>query len=151
MTRQCDASGCSRPHHAKGLCQSHYKRGKHAEVSVHRFADRPEFVEAERLLGLGLTYREVAILVGTDRWTLARNFPERSGKSARNSRYYELLPLVRQGVSLNEIQRTIGMDYRTVRRYFPHYKPFEVGGAGRASSLRKANHIIDNAELKGTK
>lgn len=147
--RECEVDGCGRTHHAKGLCQSHYKRGRNAEIKTHRFRDRPEMYEAERLLGLGLTLSEVAKLVDTDRWTIARNFEQRPGRTARTDKYYELLPLVQAGVSLNEIRRSTGTDYRTVRRYFPHYRPFEVGGAGRASDIREANVAMNNMDKYG--
>lgn len=143
----CSVEGCERPQHAKLRCQSHYKTMRNHQIKEqHRFKDRPEFEEAERLVALGLTASEVARLVGTDKWTILRNFDmsDRRGKG----RYNELLPLVQQGMSLNEIRRTIGMDYRTVRRYFPYYRPFEVGGGGRAADLRKANEILNGLELK---
>jgi len=148
--RGCDVEGCNRPHHAKGLCQSHYKRGRNAEVKTHRFSERPEMNEAERLLGLGLSLLEVAKLVDTDRWTIARNFPERPGRTAKTDKYYELLPLVQSGVSLNEIRRTTGSDYRTVRRYFPHYRPFEVGGGGRANDIRESNRKLHDMDQYGS-
>lgn len=147
--RKCEVGGCERPHHAKGLCQSHYKRGRTAAVRIRAFRDRPEMAEAERLLGLGLTLEEVAKLTGTDRWTISRNFPDRPGESARTDKYWELLPLVQSGVSLNEIRRTTGSDYRTVRKYFPHYRPFHVGGAGRASDLRKTNSELRRMDKHG--
>lgn len=147
--RICEVEDCNRRHHAKGLCQSHYKRGRAAEVKTRRFLDRPEMDEAERLLGLGLSFSEVAKLVGTDRWTISRNFPDRPGRTARTDKYYVLLPLIQAGVSLNEIQRTTGTDYRTVRRYFPHYRPFEVGGGGRANDIRKANEDLRKMDGHG--
>lgn len=145
-SQPCTVEGCERPQHAKLRCQSHYKTMRNHEIKTHKFTERPEFEEAERLVSLGLTASEVAKLVGTDKWTILRNF-DMTGRQARG-RYHELLPLVQQGMSLNEIRRTIGMDYRTVRRYFPYYRPFEVGGGGRAADLRKANEILNGLELK---
>lgn len=146
MTRICETPDCDRPHHAKGLCQYHYQRQRKGNKIVHRFKDRPEFAEAERLLGLGLTFNEVAKLTDTDRTTLIRNFPNRPGLT---SRYWEVLPLVQAGVSLNQIRQTLGMDYRTIRRMFPHYKPFEVGGSPRSTDIREANRVLRELDRTG--
>lgn len=149
--RTCEVEGCDRPHHAKGKCQSHYKSGKpHKVRSLLR--NRPERDEVERLLGMGLSAGEISRLTGVDRETISRNFPDRPEQSStgtRSGRYRQLLPLVQSGASLNEIQRTIGMDYRTVRSFFPHYKPFEVGGAGRAADIRNANVALSRMDKHG--
>ena len=75
-----------------------------------------------------------------------------SNRLTRNPARWEALRVaVEEGWSYNEIRRTLGVDHRTVKAYYPDYKPFPVGGAGMAATLRRANQVIDNAELKGTK
>lgn len=49
---------------------------------------------------------------------------------------------VNAGLSLSEIQRTLGIDYRTVKNHYPDYKPFEVGGGGDAASIRETNRQL---------
>lgn len=149
--RICNVESCGRPHHAKGKCQSHYKSGKSHKIRS-LLRNRPERNEVERLLGMGLSVTEISKLTGIDRETISREFPDRPEQTStgtREGRYRQLLPLVQSGASLNEISRSIGMDYRTVRTFFPHYKPFEVGGAGRASDIRKANIAMQNMDKFG--
>lgn len=50
--------------------------------------------------------------------------------------------LVTAGVSFNEIRRTLGVDHRTVKRHYPEYKPFEVGGGGEAAVIRETNRQL---------
>lgn len=57
-------------------------------------------------------------------------------------RWQALQELVKSGVSLNEIRRTLGVDHRTVKRHFPEYQAFPVGGAGEAAEIRKANEKL---------
>lgn len=57
--------------------------------------------------------------------------------------------MVSQGVSLNEIRRTLGVDHRTVRRHWPDYSPFPPGGGGEANEIRKANQIMDKIDNHG--
>ncbi len=52
-----------------------------------------------------------------------KTLPERNPE-----KFERLRALVESGVSLNEINRTLRIDYRTVRKYFPNYKPFQQGG-----------------------
>lgn len=149
--RICEVEDCNRPHHAKGMCQSHYKSGKSHKIRS-LLRNRPERDEVERLLGLGLSAKEIHRLMGIDPQTVSREFPDRPKQTStgtRDGRYRQLLPLVQSGTSLNEIRRTIGMDYRTVRSYFPHYKPFEVGGGGRANDIRKANEDLRKMDGHG--
>jgi len=64
-------------------------------------------------------------------------------------RWQALNALVDSGVSLNEIQRTLGVDHRTVRRYFPDYRPFDVGGGGEAAVVRETNRKLREFERRG--
>lgn len=64
-------------------------------------------------------------------------------------RWQALQELVAAGVSLNEIRRTLGVDYRTVRRHFEGYKPFEVGGGGEASVIREVNRKLRELDRTG--
>lgn len=147
----CSVPVCDLPVAWKGKCESHYRYG-HSTPVRRRFKDRPEYAEAERLLGLGLTFAEVAKLCNVDRETISRNFPDvprRVHTGTRAGRYWELLPLVQANASLNEIRRTIGMDYRTVRSYFPHYAPFKVGGGGRAEMIRQVNQDLSRIDEHG--
>lgn len=57
--------------------------------------------------------------------------------------------LMRAGASLNEIKRTTGADYRTVRRIDPDYRPFEVGGGGDAAIIRKTNQQLQEFLRRG--
>lgn len=53
-----------------------------------------------------------------------------------------LLGLMASGASLSEIRRTLGVDYRTIQRHWPSYKPFEVGGGGDAAEIRETNRQL---------
>lgn len=57
-------------------------------------------------------------------------------------RFAAMEAAVRAGLSLNEIQRTLHIDYRTVRKHFPDYKPHEVGGGGEAAEIRETNRQL---------
>ena len=73
-----------------------------------------------------------------------------SGDIRRDPERWETLKaLVASGVSLNEIRRVAGIDHRTVRRHFPDYKPFEVGGAGDAAVIRETNRQLREFERRG--
>lgn len=50
--------------------------------------------------------------------------------------------LVTAGASFNEIRRTLGVDHRTVKRHYPEYMPFEVGGGGDAAVIRETNRQL---------
>ena len=56
---------------------------------------------------------------------------------------------VRSGWSYNEIRRTLGIDYRTVKKYYPDYKPFPVGGGGDAAIIRRVNQDLREFERRG--
>lgn len=60
-----------------------------------------------------------------------------------------LATLVASGLSLNEMRRVHGFDYRTVRRYYPNYKPFEVGGGGDAAVIRRTNQELQEFLRRG--
>lgn len=49
---------------------------------------------------------------------------------------------VNAGLSLSEIQRTLGIDYRTVKRHYPDYAPHTVGGGGDAAVIRQVNQQL---------
>jgi len=57
--------------------------------------------------------------------------------------------LVASGLSLNEMRRVHGFDYRTVRRHYPNYKPFEVGGGGDAAVIRRTNQELQEFLRRG--
>lgn len=60
-----------------------------------------------------------------------------------------LQQLVASGTSLTEIRRTLGVDYRSVRRHFPDYKPFPVGGGGEAQIIRQVNQDLQRIDNHG--
>lgn len=60
-----------------------------------------------------------------------------------------ILSLMDQGVSLSEIRRTTGADYRTVRKLDPDYKPFPVGGGGDAQIIRQVNQDLQRLDKHG--
>lgn len=64
-------------------------------------------------------------------------------------RWKAFVELTNAGVSLNELRRTLGVDYRTVRRYLPDYRPFEVGGGGEASVVREVNRKLRELDRTG--
>lgn len=64
-------------------------------------------------------------------------------------RWLALTAMVDAGASLNEIRRTLGVDHRTVKRWFPDYKPFEVGGGGDAAIIRETNRQLREFERRG--
>lgn len=50
--------------------------------------------------------------------------------------------LVAANASYNEIQRVMGTDYRTVKRWFPDYSPHKPGGGGDAAVIRETNRQL---------
>ena len=65
-------------------------------------------------------------------------------------RFQRLKNLVEDGVSLNEIRRTLGVDHRTVKRYFPNYRPFRPGGwKNEGGEIRETNRKLREFERKG--
>ena len=67
-------------------------------------------------------------------------------------RLAKLKNLMEDGVSLNEIERTLGCSPKTVRKHFPDYRPFPPGGGGEAAEIKKANAMLrridDNGRLR---
>ena len=67
-------------------------------------------------------------------------------------RYALIRSLVESRASLTEIRKTTGCDYRTVKRHFPEYEPWPVGGGGEAAEIKKANAMLrridDNGRLR---
>lgn len=57
--------------------------------------------------------------------------------------------LVTAGASFNEIRRTLGVDHRTVKRHYPEYMPFEVGGGGDAAVIRQVNQQLNEFLRRG--
>jgi len=66
-----------------------------------------------------------------------------------SERWEQLRALVEDGVSLNEIRRTMGVDHRTVKRHFPDYQPLPRGGGGVAAEIREANRKLREFERRG--
>ena len=65
-------------------------------------------------------------------------------------RWKALNALINAQVSLNEIRRTLGVDHRTVKRYFPDYRPFRRGGwRDEGGQIREANRKLREFERKG--
>lgn len=60
-----------------------------------------------------------------------------------------LSALVSDGMSLNEMRRSYGFDHRTVKRHYPDYKPFEVGGSGDAAVIRETNRQLTEFLRRG--
>lgn len=68
---------------------------------------------------------------------------------SQKERREQIQALMRAGASLNEIRRSTGADYRTVRSIDPDYKPFEVGGAGDAAVIRRVNQDLQEFLRRG--
>lgn len=64
-------------------------------------------------------------------------------------RMAHLRAAVNAGLSYNEIRRTLGVDYRTIKKHFPQYKPFEVGGGGDAAVIRETNRQLQEFLRRG--
>lgn len=62
--------------------------------------------------------------------------------TSRPERMAALQAAVNAGLSLSEIQRTLGIDYRTVKRHYPDYAPHTVGGGGDAAEIRETNRRL---------
>lgn len=54
--------------------------------------------------------------------------------------------LVEDGASLNEIYRTTGVDYRTIKRHYPQYKTWPVGSS-EGQRAQAAFNYIDSRKL----
>ena len=78
-------------------------------------------------------------------------FPKQSPSGWRGgeTKYLRLKALVDSGASLNEIRRTVGTDYRTIRRWFPGYKGLSVGGGGEAQVIRQVNQDLQRLDKYG--
>ena len=68
---------------------------------------------------------------------------------SQKERREQIQALMRAGASLNEIRRTTGADYRSVRRLDPNYRPFEVGGGGDAAVIRRVNQELTEFLRRG--
>lgn len=66
-----------------------------------------------------------------------------------DDRYLRVKALVEAGASLNEIQRTTGMDSRTVKRWFPDRAEWPVGGGGDAWIVRQVNQDLQRMDDYG--
>lgn len=62
----------------------------------------------------------------------------------------QLIELTDAGVSFNEIRKTCGADYRTVKRHFPDYAPFRPGGwREEGGAIRELNRQLKDLETAG--
>lgn len=64
-------------------------------------------------------------------------------------RWLQLNALVNSGASFNEIRRVMGTDPRTVKRWFPEYHPYPVGGGGDAAEIRETNRQLQEFLRRG--
>lgn len=65
-------------------------------------------------------------------------------------RRHQIKKLMEAGVSLSEIRRTTGADYRTVKRIDPDYRPFRPGGwKNEGGEIRETNRKLREFERKG--
>lgn len=53
-----------------------------------------------------------------------------------------LRALVEDGASFAEIRRTLGVDHRTVRKYYPEYRPWPRGHSEGARAVRDMNEML---------
>lgn len=58
-------------------------------------------------------------------------------------RWLQLNALVDAGASFSEIRRVMGTDPRTVKKWFPNYHPYPVGGGGEAAEIRETNRKLN--------
>lgn len=65
-------------------------------------------------------------------------------------KYLRLKALVEAGASLNEIRRTMGTDYRVVKKWFPEREDWPVGGGGDAYTIRQVNQDLQRMDDYGT-
>ena len=56
---------------------------------------------------------------------------------------------VDSGASLNEIRRTMGTDYRVVKKWFPGREEWPVGGGGDAYTIRQVNQDLQRMDDYG--
>lgn len=56
---------------------------------------------------------------------------------------------VAEGMSLNEMRRSFGFDYRTVKRHHEGYSAFPVGGGGEAQAIRQMNQDLQKIDKNG--
>lgn len=69
--------------------------------------------------------------------------------TSKPERMAALQAAVNAGLSLSEIQRSLGIDYRTVRNHFPDYHPHTVGGGGDAAIIRQVNQQLQEFLRRG--
>lgn len=63
-------------------------------------------------------------------------------------RWALLQQMVAEGCSLNEMQRTLGVDYRQVKRWFPDYVPWAVGWSPGAEATRTFNRFEKTGSMQ---
>ena len=66
-----------------------------------------------------------------------------------DDKYIRLKALVDSGASLNEIRRTMGTDYRVVKKWFPGREDWPVGGGGDAYTIRQVNQDLQRLDDYG--
>ena len=78
-------------------------------------------------------------------------FPKQSppGWRGGEEKYIRLKALVDSGASLNEIRRTMGTDYRVVKRWFPEREEWPAGGGGDAYTIRQVNQDLQRMDDYG--
>lgn len=64
-------------------------------------------------------------------------------------KWFALESAVEAGWSYNMIQRELKIDYRTVKTWYPNYKPFPVGGGGEAAVIRQVNQDLERIDKYG--
>ena len=64
-------------------------------------------------------------------------------------RWLQLNALVNAGASFSEIRRVMGTDPRTVKKWFPNYHPYPVGGGGEAAEIRETNRRLQEFLRRG--
>lgn len=69
--------------------------------------------------------------------------------TSKPERMAALQAAVNAGLSLSEIQRTLGIDYRTVKNHYPDYHPHTVGGGGDAAIIRETNRKLEEFMRRG--
>lgn len=111
----CYLDDCGLPHHAQGLCTSHYNRQRKAALKNGTWepvqVDAGSFKERlKKFLDLGYNYSMLQVLTGTDRSTMLRAVnDDKKTVIAENVKRLERVPLT----PLYELWRTdIGVDYK---------------------------------------
>ena len=64
--------------------------------------------------------------------------------------YKKLCAMVEDGYSINAIMKSLNMDHRTIKRYFPEYRPFRPGGwRDEGGAIRETNRQLDEFLRRG--